>query len=144
MTWDEWEQLKAAALARRQDQMRLNSAVAAGGGSSGAEPDLKTSKTEQKAAVKALEDVRRGTDQAGCQAEEASSAAVLEFSGWDTGSGLKDAHAEWELQVKNLKERLAKDQEDLEGAHRDFRYVDYGVRSRIAQIGAGSHSRPEV
>ncbi|MGX4690059.1 hypothetical protein [Streptomyces sp. JNUCC 63] len=85
--------------------------------------------------------MRRGTDKVGSHADESSSAAVREFSGWDTGSGLKDAHAEWELQVKSLQGRLAKDQESLQGSQRDFQYVDYGIRSRIAQIDAGPDPR---
>ena len=145
MAWDEWEQLKADALARQQDQMRLDSAAGAGGGGRGGAPDLRTNKTGKKAAVKALrEDIRPGADKAGNHAEESSSAAVREFSGWDTGSGLKDAHEEWELQVKNLKGRLEADQTALEQTHQDFQYVDYGIRSQVAQIDAGPDSRREV
>ncbi|MFE2696381.1 hypothetical protein [Streptomyces mirabilis] len=143
MAWDEWEQLKADALARRQGQMRLDSAAAAGGGGGG-EPDLKTNKTGQKSAVAALDDIQRGTDKAGSHADESSAVAVREFAGWDTGAGLKDAHAEWELQVKNLKGRLARDQEALKGSHGHFQYVDYGVRSQVAQIDAGPDPRREA
>ncbi|MGY3055909.1 hypothetical protein ACVWZD_000145 [Streptomyces sp. TE3672] len=146
MAWDEWEQLKVDARARRQEGMSLDSAPAAGGGGgSGDAADLKTNQPGKKIAVKALrESIRPGTDKAGRHADESSSSAVREFSGWDTGTGLKDAHAEWELQVRDLKARLAKDQEDLEGAHRDLQYVDYDVRSGVAGIDAGSAPRREV
>lgn len=142
MAWDEWEQLKADALARRQNTMRLDSA--AGPGTGGA-PDLKTNKAGNDAAVKVLQgEIPQGTDKAGSHADESTSAAVREFSGWQTGSGLKDAHAEWELQVKNLKARLGQDRAALEGSHEHLQYVDYGVGSRTAQINAGSRQGHEV
>ncbi|MES4887190.1 hypothetical protein [Streptomyces sp. NPDC096012] len=142
MAWDEWEQLKADALARRQNTMRLDSAAGAG---TGGAPDLKTNKAGNDAAVKALQgEIPQGTDKAGSHADESTSAAVREFSGWQTGSGLKDAHAEWELQVKNLKARLGQDRAALEGSHEHLQYVDYGVGSRTAQINAGSHQGREV
>lgn len=108
------------------------------------EPDLKTNKTGQKAAVSALDDIHRDTGKAGGHADESSATAVREFTGWDTGSGLKDAHAEWVLQVKNLQGRLVKDQESLKDSHQQFQYVDYGVRSEIAQIDAGPDPRREA
>ncbi|MEU7408808.1 hypothetical protein AB0B40_05675 [Streptomyces sp. NPDC042638] len=142
MAWDEWEQLKADALARRQNGMRLDSAAGTG---TGGPPDLKTNETGNDTAVKALQDeIPRGTDKAGSHADESSATAVREFSGWQTGSGLKAAHAEWQLQVKNLKARLGQDKAALEGSHRHLQYVDYGVGSRTARIKAGPHQGHEV
>ncbi|WP_330338063.1 hypothetical protein [Streptomyces sp. NBC_00557] len=137
MGWDEWEQLKADALARRQNAMRLDSTAGTGASSA---PDLKTNKAGKGAAVKALQgEIPQDTDKAGSHADESTSAAVRELSGWETGAGLKDAHAEWQLQVKNLKARLAQDQAALEGSHQYLQYVDYDVGSRTAQIDAGPH-----
>ncbi|GAA2639869.1 hypothetical protein [Streptomyces vastus] len=95
-------------------------------------------------AIKLLQpdgDIFRNTDKAGRHAEENSGAAMREFTGWDTGAGLKDAHNEWELQVKSLMNRLDADREALEGTKRDFQYLDLGIRSRIAQIDAGPDPR---
>jgi len=150
MAWDEWEELKAGALARGQDQTRLNSVGSAGGTSTGGAgtgggPDLKTDNAGKKGAVTALErDIRPGTATAGSHAEEPSSAAVREFSGWETGAGLKAAYAEWELQVKNLQGLLAKDQGALTQTRREFQYVDHGVESRIAALDAGPYPRRAV
>ncbi|MFG2118983.1 hypothetical protein [Streptomyces sp. NPDC048710] len=73
--------------------MRLDSATADGGGGGGV-ADLKTSTSGTRAAVKALRvDIRPGTDKAGSHADEGSAAVVREFNGWDTGAGLKEAHA---------------------------------------------------
>ncbi|MFH9964913.1 hypothetical protein ACH4PR_26550 [Streptomyces mirabilis] len=144
MAWDEWEQLKAEALARRQEGMRLDSAADTAGGGTGGPPDLKTNKAGNKAAVKALRElIQPDTDKAGSHADESSSTAAREFSGWDTGSGLKAAHAEWELQVKGLKGRLGEDQKALEKTHQGFQYHDLGVRSQIAQINVGRDPRGE-
>jgi len=134
MAWDEWEQLKADALARQQNQMRLDSA-AGGGGGTGNAPDLKTNNAGKQAAVRALTvDIEPGTQKAGSHADEATSAAAREFSGWDTGSGLKDAQDEWGLQVKNLQARLAADKNSLDGSHQHLQYVDYGMKSDVAQV----------
>ncbi|MFF2425323.1 hypothetical protein [Streptomyces mirabilis] len=144
MAWDEWEQLKADALARGQEGMRLDSAAAAGGGGTGNSADLKTNKAGKKVAVKSLRDeIRPDTDTAGSHADESSSAIVREFSGWATGSGLKAAHEEWDLQVKSLKGRLGEDQTALEKTHQAFQYLDLGIGGQIVQIDAGRDTRRE-
>ncbi|MBQ1089522.1 hypothetical protein [Streptomyces sp. B93] len=125
MSWDEWEQLKAGAATRQ--------------------PDLRTDPTGKSMAVRALEeDIQPGADRAGNRAEESSNVAVREFTGWDTGAGLKDAHQEWELQVRNLKARLAADKAALRANKREFRQVDHGVGSGLAQIDAGTEPRRDV
>ncbi|MER6027922.1 hypothetical protein [Streptomyces sp. NPDC001851] len=145
MAWDEWEQLKADALARRQNWMQLDSAAEAGGGGAAGASDLKTNKAGNDTAVKALQgELPQGTDKAGSYADGSTATAVREFSGWQTGAGLKDAHDEWELQVKNLKARLGQDKAALEDSHEHLQYVDYGVGSRTAQINAGPHQGREV
>ncbi|MFD3558968.1 hypothetical protein ACFWVU_04765 [Streptomyces sp. NPDC058686] len=145
MAWDEWEQLKAEALARRQGPMQLNSLAPAGGSGGGDVGTLKSNTSGKKAAVKVLqEDIRPGTDKAGGHADDSSGSTVREFSGWDTGSGLKDAHAEWELQVKGLKGRLSRDQTALEQTKQHFQYVDHEVKSRADRIDTGRAGRREV
>ncbi|MEU5435608.1 hypothetical protein AB0G73_19820 [Streptomyces sp. NPDC020719] len=132
MAWEEWEQLKADAAARQYDGLRLDSASGAGGAS-----DLKTDYTAKDLAAKTLrEDLRPGTDKAGGFAEEPSGATAREFSAWETGSGLKDAHAEWERQVKGLQARLARDQAALEQTKREFQHTDHGVEGQMAQLAA--------
>ncbi|MFI6055934.1 hypothetical protein ACIBCO_38405 [Streptomyces violascens] len=132
MAWDEWEQLKADALERQTSHMRLNSA---GGGGAGGPDDLKISNSLKERAAKALQDeIRPSTDKAGGMAEESSAAAVREFSCWETGSGLKDASDEWELQVNSLKRQLVEDQIALQQTKRDFKNTDHGVKSQLAQI----------
>ncbi|MFD0315454.1 hypothetical protein [Streptomyces flavalbus] len=119
MSWEEWERLKANALA--------------------GQPDMRTDRTGKSAAIKALEDtIQPGADRAGMHAEESSGAAVREFTGWDTGAGLKDAHQEWESQVKSLKDRLAADRAALRANKREFQQVDHGVGGGLTQIDTGT------
>ncbi|MEU8539699.1 hypothetical protein AB0C52_06795 [Streptomyces sp. NPDC048717] len=131
MAWDEWEKLKAEAAAARHDGgMRLNST-----GDGAGPADLKTNAQGKSGAINALRNhIGPGVDKAGIHADETTDAAELEFAGWATGAGLKDAHAEWALQVKSLRGRLAYDQEALGRTKSDFRYVDHGVKSSLGGI----------
>ncbi|MCX5321822.1 hypothetical protein [Streptomyces sp. NBC_00120] len=149
MAWDEWEQLKADARERRGEpsqSMRLNSIPADGGATAGgAEQTLQTDPTGKRAAVKALQEtIRPDTGTAGDRAQEPSGSTVRTFSGWATAEGLADAHTEWQLQVANLKDRLANDQSALTSAHNHFQYVDHCVKSRVAQVDPGRAPRREI
>ncbi|WP_438292527.1 hypothetical protein [Streptomyces sp. HUAS TT7] len=142
MAWDEWEQLKADAAERRQNQMRLDGA---GGGASGGADDLRTNGSGKGAAVKTLrEGIRPGTDKAGRHTEEGSASVARAFSGWAFGSALGDAQNEWEQQVENLKGRLATDQAALDQTKQDFKDIDHGVKSQVAQIHTTPVPRHEV
>ncbi|MFF3689563.1 hypothetical protein [Streptomyces sp. NPDC002187] len=131
MAWDEWEQLKADAAARQHgSHMQLNST---GGGTSDT-PSLKSNAQLKRGAIKALQEIRPKVDKVGIHADDNTDAAEREFKGWATGAGLKDAHEEWALQVKNLQARLAGDQAALAETTKVFYAVDHGVRSSLAQI----------
>ncbi|MFE7428883.1 hypothetical protein [Streptomyces sp. NPDC057545] len=137
---EEWAAHKAvAARSQEQNSVRLN-----GTGASGAPggADLKTSSAAKNAAANAVrDDIRPGVRTAGSHADDESAAVTVEFTGWQTGSGLKEAHEEWERQVANLQARLAKEENGLRSAKRDFQYVDHEVErplSRIAMLGTGA------
>lgn len=133
MAWDEWEQLKADAAARRESSMQVNGT--GGADATAGAPDLKSGSAGQKAAVRALvEIIGPGLNKAGVHADEDTNAAEREFKGWATGSGLKDAHEEWALQVSDLKGRLARDQAALSKTRRDFQYIDHDVKKSAASI----------
>lgn len=95
MSFDqEWAELRQAA------QTRLNSAGPGHGGL----PDVKINASGKTAAVNALEtQIQPGVRKAGVVADDSTTGAVTAFTGWQTGSGLKDAHAEWEKQVESLR-----------------------------------------
>ncbi|MFI2432031.1 hypothetical protein [Streptomyces sp. NPDC018693] len=145
MAWEEWEQLKAQALARSQNGMQLNGVAEAGGAGATGAPDFRTNKPGKKIAVNALRvELPEGTKEAGSHPDESSSAAAREFSGWETGSGLTSAHEEWGLQVQGLLGRLDRDLGALEGSHGHFQYVDHGVGSQLAQLDSGVDPRREA
>ncbi|MFE9536832.1 hypothetical protein [Streptomyces sp. NPDC006691] len=146
MTWNEWEQLKADATVRRQNQLRLAGAGSStGSGAGSGAGDLKTSASRKEAAVKALrEHIRPGTDKAGRHVDEGSVSVARAFSGWAFGSALGDAQNEWRLQVDSLMGRLASDQAALEQTKQDFQQIDHGVHSRLAQIDTPPDPRREV
>lgn len=86
MAWDEWEQLKTEAAARRESRMQVNGTGAADA-ATGA-PDLKSGSAGQKAAVRALvETIEPGLIKAGVHADEDTNAAEREFKGWATVPG---------------------------------------------------------
>ncbi|MEU1279498.1 hypothetical protein [Streptomyces sp. NPDC005805] len=126
MAWDEWEQIKSEVASRRADGMQLNGTGGTGGADGAA--DLRTYSQGKRGAIGFLEEhIRPGLGRAGGHADESTNAAEREFSGWDTGSGLKDAHEQWAQQVKSMQARLARDQTSLGQAKREFQYVDHGV-----------------
>ncbi|MFZ4269910.1 hypothetical protein [Streptomyces arboris] len=131
MGWDEWEQIKAEVTARHQGDMQLNSAGSGTGDSS----MLRTNSPGKKEAIRALrEDIRPGTGKASKHADDSTNNAEREFKGWDTGSGLKNAHEKWARQVANLRSRLSQDQESLGKTKGDLQQVDVGVHSTLATI----------
>ncbi|MFD8425989.1 hypothetical protein ACFV1R_00065 [Streptomyces coelicoflavus] len=138
MAWDEWEQIKAEVTQRQGGHMQLNGTKGAAGG-----PDLKTNSQGKQRAINALaETIRPGLDKAGAHADETTDTAERTFTGWATGSGLKDAHDEWALQVKGLQERLAYDQAALSKTKKDFQFVEHDVESSLSRIdllGSGPH-----
>ena len=138
MVWDEWEQLKAAAAQRAGGGAARTRLDGAGAGVGGVVP-LRTNPSGKQVAIKALrDDIRPGTTKAGAHSDESCGTTSRAFSGWETGSGLKDAHEEWALQVGQLKGRLAQDQASLEQTKQTFHGVDTGVRSSLATIDAGT------
>jgi hypothetical protein len=114
--------------------MQLSGTGTGTGGTADA-ADLKTGSPGQRAAIKALvEQIGPGLNKAGVHADDDTNAAEREFKGWATGSGLKDAHEEWALQVSNLKGRLAQDQAALSKTRRDFQYIDHDVKGAASRI----------
>ncbi|MFB7219459.1 hypothetical protein ACWD4L_08475 [Streptomyces sp. NPDC002596] len=128
MSFDqEWAELRQAA------QTRLNSAGPGHGGL----PDVKINASGKTAAVNALEtQIQPGVRKAGVMADDSTTGAVTAFTGWQTGSGLKDAQAEWEKQVESLQGRLARDKEALRQTRGGFQYVDHEIKGDMGKIAA--------
>ncbi|MEV6396458.1 hypothetical protein AB0M39_17030 [Streptomyces sp. NPDC051907] len=118
---------------RADSATRINSAGPAA--ATAVKPDLNTGSVGMGVAAMALETtLLPGTKRAGGAADDATSGTVREFTGWATGSGLKDAHEEWEAQVKALEGRLANDKSALQGSARDFGNYNHELTATWATL----------
>ncbi|QNE75368.1 hypothetical protein F0344_12720 [Streptomyces finlayi] len=66
-----------------------------------------------------------GTRGAADAADESTRNAISEFGGWDTGAGLKKAHAHWDTQVKRLMARLDTEKANLRST--SVRFTDQDI-----------------
>ncbi|WP_405890584.1 hypothetical protein OG427_23755 [Streptomyces sp. NBC_00133] len=122
---EEWASARSGATSVRLNQLPADP----GGG--GDKPDLKTNAPGKAAAINALETkIQPDTQTAGVVADVSTEAAVTEFTDWGVGAGLKDAHAEWELQVKSLQGRLSADKSSLQGTQQGFGNYELGLKSK--------------
>ncbi|MFI6699667.1 hypothetical protein ACIBJC_11940 [Streptomyces sp. NPDC050509] len=107
---EEWAQQKQTVAERQSSDTRLNQLPADPGGSASpgvGDPDLATVPAEKKKAANTIENqLEPRTRTAADAADEPVRVAVAEFKEWDTGAGLKKAHAHWDSQVKRLMSRL--------------------------------------
>ncbi|MFJ2175540.1 hypothetical protein ACIOHE_21895 [Streptomyces sp. NPDC087851] len=108
---EEWAQQKQTVAERQPSDMRLNQLPADPGGSASpgvGDPDLATTPAAKKKAANTIENqLEPGTKKAADAADDPTRVAVAEFKEWDTGAGLKKAHAHWDSQVKRLMGRLS-------------------------------------
>ncbi|MGW8378963.1 hypothetical protein [Streptomyces sp. ODS28] len=149
MTWGEWEQAKAAA-GRHDASMRLNSAP--GGGGSWAEKYhsgvLAHSAREKKQAASYLEKhLRPDVHSAGKKADPASDDVTGSknrtgegegaLAGLETQEGVRFCADKWSAQLKNLLERLGKEQAALQGANAAYQQGDQSAadlfRSKLSK-----------
>ncbi|MFB7181666.1 hypothetical protein ACFCYI_28665 [Streptomyces sp. NPDC056257] len=129
-----------AAATDQQADMRLNGAgdppaplVPGGSGSFGSTP------AEKSAAANTIEtELEPSTKKAAEHADEATGAAVKEFDGWDTATGLKKVADTWDKQVKNLMGRLTSEKSALRGASGLFVRNDIGLGNEFKSIGSQS------
>ncbi|MFD3330959.1 hypothetical protein [Streptomyces sp. NPDC058701] len=124
----------------QQVDMRLNGAgdpsvplMRGGSGGFGSAPAEKTT------AANTIEtELEPSTKKATEHADDAIDAAVKEFDGWDTATGLKKVADTWDKQVKNLMGRLASEKSALRGASGLFVRNDIGLGNQFKSIGSQS------
>ncbi|MFC9246841.1 hypothetical protein ACFT7S_23445 [Streptomyces sp. NPDC057136] len=142
---EEWAQHKQAASEQQSSHMRLNQLPADGSGPTGptgSTPDLATAPAAKKKAANTIETkLEPGTKQAADAADESTRKAITEFSDWDTGAGLKKAHAHWDTQVKRLMGRLSSEKSSLRNTSTLFNNQDIStgqdfgpLRSKVSGI----------
>ncbi|MGW8885002.1 hypothetical protein [Streptomyces sp. NPDC055749] len=146
MSFDqEWAQQKQAVTEQQSSHTRLNQLPADGSGPTGptgSTPDLATAPAAKKKAANAIETkLEPGTKSAADAADESTRKAITEFSDWDTGAGLKKAHAHWDTQVKRLMARLSSEKSSLRNTSILFNNQDIStgqdfgpLRSKVSGI----------
>ncbi|WP_371612309.1 hypothetical protein [Streptomyces clavifer] len=123
---EEWARQKQAVTDQQSGHTRLNQLPTGNSGPTGSAPDLITAPAAKKKAANTIQnDLEPGTRGAADAADESTRNAIGEFSGWDTGAGLKKAHAHWDTQVKRLMARLDSEKSSLRTT--SIRFTDQDI-----------------
>lgn len=140
MTWDEWEQLKAAAAERHTAQMQLNQLPADPGGGTGTLISNKSAWTKAGTDIGSLrEDIGKVTGKL-----KDGRTGLGKESGCLTAAAQKDVHASWETYLKNVSGRCGKLSGLLVKAGHDQRQTDESVEAEIAKLEAAYADTPAV
>ncbi|WP_411574530.1 hypothetical protein [Streptomyces fradiae] len=132
---EEWAQLRSEAAARQTSGMRLNKLAPVGGGGGGGEADFGSDPKKKATAAGKLDgEVKTQTVKASDHADEATTGAVSEFSGWDTAAGLKTVQKTWETQVNTLTGRLSTEAANLRTTRSMFLGKDFELYHDFAPL----------
>ncbi|MFF5898505.1 hypothetical protein ACFY8O_21640 [Streptomyces argenteolus] len=137
---EEWAQQKGEVAERHSSHMRLNQLPADRGttqppllGSSS--PDLATTPAKKKKAANSIENtIEPATRTAADAADESVRGAIAEFKGWETATGLKKAHEQWDEQVKRLMGRLSQEKSALRNTAVLFSNNDLETEAGFAPV----------
>ncbi|MFC1232150.1 MULTISPECIES: hypothetical protein [Streptomyces] len=130
MAWEEWEQLKAAAIERHVAQMQLNQLPADPGGSTG------TLISNKRAWTKAGTDIGSLREDIGKAAGKLKDgqAGLGKESGCLTAAAQRDVHASWETYLKNVGGRCGRLSGLLAEAGDHQLRTDQSVEAEIAKL----------
>ncbi|MCX5413558.1 hypothetical protein [Streptomyces sp. NBC_00059] len=139
---EEWAQQKGEVAERHSSQMRLNQLPADQGATpqppllgSSSSPDLATTPAKKKKAANSIENnIEPGTRTAADAADESVRGAIAEFTGWETATGLKKAHHQWDEQVKRLMGRLSQEKSALRNTAVLFSNNDLETEAGFAPV----------
>lgn len=130
MAWEEWEQLKTAAVERHTTRMQLNQAEPDSGGDTG------TLVSNKAAWAKAGHDVgslREGVGKALGKLSEAHSGLGAD-TGCQTAGAQKEVHESWERYVKSVSRRCGKLAGLLEKVGNDQLKTDEAIMLEIGNL----------
>lgn len=170
---DEWAAIVENVRARNSSQTQLNSAdtpiVPPGGGGAGAvggKGGLKHGNDVTNRAARHIEEVLGpATRRAGGKAEEGSAGIVGNYfssplsissdsdplmlspgsmAGWDVQDGLRKRHEEWQRSLKQLEQRLVREQHALRNAYSTFTRTDQDIGSSFRKYMNEERSSPQL
>ncbi|MFI6205627.1 hypothetical protein ACIBAI_04420 [Streptomyces sp. NPDC051041] len=137
MAWEEWERLKAAAVAQHSARMQLNQLPAdqggtgpGGGGTSGR---LRSDKAVWSAAAEGVGDLRNNIGKALTKLGDGQT-GLGKVSGCLTAVAQKSVCDSWERRVKNIGELCDGLADVLEKAGNDQLRTDEAIKAEIARL----------
>ncbi|MGW5970605.1 hypothetical protein [Streptomyces sp. NPDC055186] len=146
MAWEEWEQLKTAAVERQSTQMQLDQLPADQGGTSSTSGvhgppsgGLRSDKAAWSKAGESVGDLREDTGKALTKLADGQ-------TGLDKGSGCLTAVAQqgvydsWERRTKDISELCAGLARVLEKTGNDLLRTDEAIEAEIARLAVGSQN----
>ncbi|MET7568145.1 hypothetical protein ABZT04_06525 [Streptomyces sp. NPDC005492] len=140
MAWDEWEQLKAAAVERSSAQMQLNHVPDDPGGGTG------TLVSHRPVWSKAGQDVgslREGIDKALTALSDGQEGLGADF-GCQTASAQKLVHDSWQRYVKDMRGRCEKLADLLQGAGSALLRTDESIMVEVGNLKVEYGDTPAV
>ncbi|MFJ8694143.1 hypothetical protein [Streptomyces roseolilacinus] len=138
MSWDEWEQLKTAAVEHRSTQMQLNQLSNSdpfGGGGGGPSGELRT---QRKAWTRAGEGVNglKADIGKGLKKLEDGQSGVEDTSGCQSAAAQKELYGSWKTYVSKLSDRCGTLGGLLERAGHDLAMTDKAIEEEFAKVKA--------
>ena len=145
MAWDEWEQLKTAAVERQSAQMQINHAApdGGGGGGEGGTQVLQSDKPTWTKAAEGVSSLRENIAKALTQLETGQSGLGKE-SGCLTAAAQRDVHDSWERYVKKVSDRCRDLAEVMEKAGGDLLKTEEAIGAEIAGLKTRYEDTPAI
>ncbi|TVZ75923.1 hypothetical protein [Streptomyces sp. BK340] len=146
MAWDEWEQLKAAAVERQSAHMQLNQLPADLGGTSsggGVSGKLRSDKAAWSTAGDGVGDLRDNISKALAQLGEGQK-GLGKDSGCLTAAAQREVHTSWERYVGDVSGRCDKLAGLLEKVGNDQLRTDEAIKAEIAKVKTAYEDTPAV
>ncbi|MFF1646253.1 hypothetical protein [Streptomyces sp. NPDC058240] len=138
MAWDEWEQLKTAAVERHTTQMQLNQLPAdpggsTSGGSSGGADKLRSDKAAWTKAGEGVGSLREDLDKAWVKADLGQT-GLGKQSGCLTSAAQQDVYDSWRRYVKDVSKVCDGLADVLEKSGNDQLRTDEAIKAEIAKL----------
>ncbi|NEB76322.1 hypothetical protein G3I40_13975 [Streptomyces sp. SID14478] len=138
MAWEEWEQLKSAAVDRHTAHMHLNSASVDGGystpttGSGG--PDLLITDTPWTGAARVAKELRTSTDNGLTGLKKSDDGIGGGTEGFDCTAALKEIQPTWEARLTSVRDECDHLHDTLGKTGKKFGETDHKVKDKVGGV----------